>query len=112
MTKRYKVSSALLDEKQEQLKTHKDEIRILRMTIDSYESKLTDQSRLITRLQKELTDVKGNRNVMPNSLTAMLLPAANALTGITEVIKELCTRVDLTTISFLVTPDLPPHQEH
>ena len=49
----------MLEEKQEELKVQKDEIKLLRMTVESYDSKVNEQTDLINKLEKELTNVKG-----------------------------------------------------
>ena len=62
VSKKYRGSASVLEEKQEELKVQKDEIKLLRMTVESYDSKVNEQTDLINKLQKELTNVKGNRN--------------------------------------------------
>ena len=59
MSRKYKSSSSVLEEKQEELKVQKDEIKLLRMTVESYDSKVNEQTDLINKLEKELTNVKG-----------------------------------------------------
>lgn len=59
MSKKYKKSTSVLEEKQEELKVQKDEIKLLRMTVESYDSKVNEQTDLINKLEKELTNVKG-----------------------------------------------------
>ncbi|XP_063674521.1 trichohyalin-like isoform X12 [Bolinopsis microptera] len=59
VSKKYRGSASVLEEKQEELKVQKDEIKLLRMTVESYDSKVNEQTDLINKLQKELTNVKG-----------------------------------------------------
>ncbi|KAL5262062.1 hypothetical protein ACHWQZ_G007682 [Mnemiopsis leidyi] len=59
VSKKYKKSTSVLEEKQEELKVQKDEIKLLRMTVESYDSKVNEQTDLINKLEKELTNVKG-----------------------------------------------------
>ena len=59
VSRKYKTSTSVLEEKQEELKVQKDEIKLLRMTVESYDSKVNEQTDLITKLEKELTNVKG-----------------------------------------------------
>ena len=37
----------------------KEQIKLLKLTIDSYDTKVNEQAELITKLQKELMNVKG-----------------------------------------------------
>ena len=59
----------MLEEKQEELKVQKDEIKLLRMTVESYDSKVNEQTDLINKLEKELTNVKGRFSASFNVLT-------------------------------------------
>ena len=58
-SRKYRATSTLLDEKTDQLAVHKDEIKLLKMSIDGYETKVAEQSSLISKLEKQLTNVKG-----------------------------------------------------
>ena len=59
VSRKYKTSTEMLEEKQEELKVQKDEIKLLRLTVESYDSKVTEQTQLINKLERELTNVKG-----------------------------------------------------
>ena len=59
ISRKYKSANSGLEEKQEELKVQKDEIKLLRMTVESYDSKVNEQTNLINKLEKELTNVKG-----------------------------------------------------
>ena len=59
MSRKYRTAATLLEERQDELKVQKDVIKLLKLTVDSYETKVNEQSELINKLEKELTNVKG-----------------------------------------------------
>lgn len=59
VSRKYKSSTEVLEEKQDELKVQKEEIKLLKITVESYDSKVNEQTQLINKLEMELTNVKG-----------------------------------------------------
>ena len=93
MSKKYKKSTSVLEEKQEELKVQKDEIKLLRMTVESYDSKVNEQTDLINKLEKELTNVKG-KSLVSLSKAQIINIQITCTSGLVCECDELTSRLD------------------
>lgn len=69
----------MLEERQDELRVHKDEIKLLKLTIDNYETKVNEQADLIEKLEKELTNVKGESPVYHSCIKGPILSSMSKI---------------------------------